>query len=94
MMLIGLLLLVFVAFTAIHGSGLEQYFMNALPGIGLLALVWGFLRFRRAQLDRNKRLPRRPLSRDEMRVARSKLRNGMKPTGLPAPRAPDTNLKY
>jgi len=94
MMLIGLLLLAFVVYTPIHGSGLEPYFIGALPGIGLLLLAWGFLRFRRAQLDRKKRLTRPPLSRDELRVARSKLRNGMRPIKHPAPRVPDTNLKY
>ena len=73
---------------------LEDYFLDALPGIGLLALAWGFLNFRRAQARKREKLRRTPLSRDELRVARSKLRNGMKPINRPAARTPDVDLKY
>jgi hypothetical protein len=90
----GLLILGAIIVAALHSLGLEEYFWEALPGIGILGLAWGFLKFRQAQAERKKRLSHSPLSRDEMRVARSKLRNGMKPIQAPAPRAPDTNLKY
>ena len=50
-----------------------RYVLAVLPVIGLLAvarMVLGFREFRRRRLERHK-YP--PLSRDEMRVARSKL---------------------
>jgi hypothetical protein len=90
----GLLILGAIIAAVLHSLGLEEYFLEALPGIGILGLAWGFLKFRQAQVERNKRLSHSPLSRDELRVARSKLRNGMKPIHHPAPRVPDTNLKY
>src|SRR5271165_6760683 len=71
--------------------GLPEYVLGVLPGIGLLLLAWGFLKFRRAHLRNREKLRHGPLSRDELRVARSKLRNGMKPINRPAPRVPDTN---
>jgi len=94
MILIGLLALgVFIA-VALSEFGLQEYFLEALPGLGILGLAWGFLKFRQARARSREKLRRGPLSRDEMRVARSKLRNGMKPSKRPAPRVPDTNLKY
>ncbi len=74
--------------------GKEEYIVEALPGLGILLLAWAFLRFRQAYVRDREKLPRRPLSRDELRIARSKLRNGLKPIQRPAPRVPDTNLKY
>ena len=65
-----------------------------LPVMGLYLLGWGWSAFRLARANRRNRLRYLPLSRDELRVARSKLRNGMKPINRPAPRAPDTFLKY
>ena len=47
-----------------------------------------------ARENRRNKWRRTPLSRDELRMARSKLRNGMKPVKHPGPRALDTNLKY
>ena len=84
----------FVLGAVIGLYNLQIYFPYMLPGIGLMVLACGILAFRRAQARRRERLRRGPLSRDEMRVARSKLRNGMKPSQRPAPRVPDTNLKY
>ncbi|MGA2240682.1 MAG: hypothetical protein ABSH11_01395 [Verrucomicrobiota bacterium] len=90
----GLLISGVIISAILREFGMQEYFLEALPGIGILGLAWAFLKFRRAQAERKKRLSHSPLSRDELRAARSKLRNGMKPINRPAPRAPDTNLKY
>jgi hypothetical protein len=94
MTLIGLLALVAYAVAMMSGLEMQDYFLEALPAPAILFLVWGILRFRQAYLQNREKLRRGPMSRDELRVARSKLRNGMKPNQRPAPRAPDTNLKY
>jgi hypothetical protein len=65
-----------------------------LPVMGLYFLGRGWSAFCLAREDRRNKLRYSPLSRDELRVARSKLRNGMKPISRPEPRAPDTFLKY
>jgi hypothetical protein len=65
-----------------------------LPAMGLYFLGRGWSAFCLARDDRRNKLRYSPLSRDELRVARSKLRNGMKPINRPAPQAPDTFLKY
>ncbi|MFZ0826286.1 MAG: hypothetical protein WAO02_02580 [Verrucomicrobiia bacterium] len=90
----GLLILGAVICGLLYEVGSEEYFGEALLGIGILGLTWGFLKFRQARARSREKLRRGPLSRDEMRVARSKLRNGMKTIHRPAPRVPDTNLKY
>ena len=93
MVLIGLLVL--GAFIEAILSGLDLgYFLEALVVPAILFLVWGVVKFRQAYLRNREKLPRGPLSRDELRVARSKLRHGMRPIQRPVPRAPDTNLKY
>jgi hypothetical protein len=94
MALFALLALAAFVATALSGLGMQEYFMEALPGIGILGLAWAFLKFRQARIRSREKLRHGPLSRDELRVARSKLRNGTKPIQRPAPRAPDTNLKY
>jgi 5-bromo-4-chloroindolyl phosphate hydrolysis protein len=94
MALIGLLALGVIIAAVLSGVGMQQYFQKALPAIGILGLAWVFLKSRQAQMRSRERLTHDPLSRDELRVARSKLRNGMKPIQRPAPRVPDTNLKY
>ena len=90
----GLLVVAAFVETLLHKFRMQEYFWEALPGIGILGLAWGFLRFRQARIRSRKKLRYGPLSRDELRVARSKLRNGMKSINRPAARAPDTNLKY
>jgi hypothetical protein len=65
-----------------------------LPVMGLYFLGRGWSAFRLAQENRRNKLRHSSLSRDELRVARSKLRNGMKPVNRPVPQAPDTFLKY
>ena len=71
-----------------------KFILPALPGIGFLltALIWRAVR--RARRNRSIRLKYASLSREEMLKARSKLKNGWKPVKPPAPRAPDTDLKY
>jgi hypothetical protein len=65
-----------------------------LPVMGLYFLGRGWSAFRLAQENRRNQLRHSPLSRDELRAARSKLRNGMKPVNRPVPQAPDIFLKY
>jgi len=74
--------------------GMQDYFLDALPGAGILVLAWVFLKMRQARRRSREKLRHGPLSRDELRIARSKLRNGMKAINRPALRVPDTNLKY
>ena len=73
---------------------LDRYFVEALPGIGLIAAAWIVLRLRQARARSRERSRYSPLSRDELRAARSKLRNGLKSAARPELRAPDTNLNY
>ncbi len=94
MALIVLLLLGFFIGALLSEFGMQAYFVESLPGIGILVLACGFLKFRQARIRSQEKLRHGPLSRDELRVARSKLRNGMKAINRPAPRVPDTNLKY
>jgi len=70
---------------------LSPVLVPIMAGFGL-ARAWSA--FQMARADRRNRLRYPPLSRDEVRVARSKLQNGMKPLGRPEPRVPDTNLRY
>jgi len=70
----GLLALTVLA-AIICDTQLHKYLLPALPGIILLALAWVGLVIRRARARRRQRLERSPLSRDELRVARSKLMN-------------------
>jgi hypothetical protein len=69
----GLLIFVAIVFTIIYSSNLQEYFLYALSGVGLLAAAWIWMFVRRARAGRRERLRYLPLSRDEMRVARSKL---------------------
>lgn len=94
MALIGLLALAVFIAAVLSEFGMQEYFLEALPGIGILGLAWAFLKMRQARIRSREKLRHGPLSRDELRVARSKLRNGMKPIQRPAPRVPDINLKY
>jgi hypothetical protein len=90
----GLLALAAVVFMIICASDLPEHYPYALPGVGLVAAAWTWRVMRRARADRRERLPYSPLSRDELRVARSKLRNGMAGPERPVPRVPDTDLRY
>ena len=55
-------------------SELLQFVSPVLPGLGLLAVAWVCVAIHRARVRRRERLHRSPLSDDELRVARSKLR--------------------
>jgi hypothetical protein len=55
---------------------LQIYFPYMLLGIGLLVAIQIWRCLRRARAERKKRLQHSPLSRDELRVARSKLLKG------------------
>jgi uncharacterized membrane protein YfcA len=51
----------------------QIYFPYLLPGIGLLAAAWIWRGLHRTRAEQKKRLQHSPLSRDELRKARSKL---------------------
>jgi hypothetical protein len=55
-------------------SELLRFVLPVLPGLGLLAVAWVCVAIRRACVRRRERLLRSPLSDDELRVARLKLR--------------------
>jgi hypothetical protein len=59
-------------------SEFRRFILPALPWLSLLPVAWVCLAIRRARVRRRERLPRSPLSDDELRVARSKLQ---KPQG-------------
>jgi len=90
----GLLIAAVFIEALLREFGKQEYFWEALPAIGILGLALGILKCCRAWKEGREKLEHGPLSRDELRAARSKLRNGMKPINRPAPRALDTDLKY
>ena len=74
----------------LHAGTSDLHLLYLLPGIAMLlaAIVWTAIR----QLRTKRNTPTFPqLSRDELRKARSKLKNSFK--SLRA-KAPDTDLKY
>lgn len=70
---LGLLILAAIFLKAVMDSELQGYVLPALPLVGLLSVVWAFLAFRSARQRQRERDKYPPLSRDELRVARSKL---------------------
>ena len=70
--LAGLVVLAALA-TIICTTELYKYLLPVLPVIGVVALAWAGVAIRRARARRHERLHHSPLSRDELRVARSKL---------------------
>ena len=94
MALFGALVLGSLLAALLSECGMQAYVLDVMPGVAILALAWAILKFRQARRRSREKLQRGPLSRDELRIARSKLRNGMRPIHRPAPRVPDTNLKY
>ena len=74
LVLMGLLALGLMMVAIIGRRDLPADLLQVLPGVGLLvvALVWRRVRQERAR-QRRERLQHGPLSRDELRVARSKL---------------------
>ncbi len=83
-----------IFFKIADAYNLLNYWPFAVIGTGL----WLLVLIRRVIADmrarRRGRYEMSPLSRDERRKARSKLQSGMNSLKRPAPRAPDTNLKY
>jgi len=73
---IGLLVIVVALAAVLQTFAREEYFPPVLAGIALPGLAWSLWKFRRAQLRRRTKSRHRPLSRDELRVARSKLMKG------------------
>ena len=73
MSVFGLLLLAVILEQIIGPANVQEYFLQALPGIGILvvALIWRMVRRSRSQ--RAIKFRREELSRDEVCKARSKL---------------------
>jgi hypothetical protein len=80
--LLGLLILGIAICAILRELNLAEYFPKALPGIIILGLAWGFLKFRQARIRSRERPLRGSLSRDELRVARSKLMKDQSRNGL------------
>jgi len=96
---VGVIIVVFLVGLAIGASQLDRYMGSILIVFGLWAAVWCVVAFRRAWLYRRQRLGLSRLSSDELAKARSKLKNRIAAmhqfqSVKPAPRAPDTDLKY
>jgi len=70
--LAGVVGLVVVAAIIVQ-SELRQYFVAALPWLGIFLVVWICQVIRRARARRRERLWRSPLSEDELSKARCKL---------------------
>ena len=83
-----------IFYQAICAFELQKFLLPAAVGAGLLPLAWIVRGIFQMRTRRQERLRFPPLSRDELRKARSKLRNGMKPVKRLATRKPDTYLKY
>jgi hypothetical protein len=94
LLFLGLLLGAAFLEAVLREYGHEEYFWDILPFAVGLVLASGILKLRQVAREHRDKLRRGPLSRDELRVARSKLQNGMKPISRPAPRPPDMDLKY
>jgi hypothetical protein len=91
---LGLIVLGAMIYSITGANNLQQFFMPALPGIGILLVALSWRIIRRARTRWRGQLKYPPLSRDEIRKARSKLRNEKLPMRQAAPRAPDIDLKY
>jgi hypothetical protein len=70
---LGGLLVLLCLIAIICSTELYKALLPGLPVVGLLAAAWMIVAIRRARARRRDRLERSPLSRDELRVARSKL---------------------
>ncbi|MBE0540586.1 MAG: hypothetical protein IH623_04285 [Verrucomicrobia bacterium] len=62
-----------VLIAVVSETRVREYLLPALPWAGVVALAWLAVAIHRARARRRERLERRPLSCDELRVARSKL---------------------
>ena len=91
---IGLLVILVALAAVLQAFAQEEYVLQVLTGVGLLGLAWGFWKFRQKLMRHRAKSRHPPLSRDELRVARSKLRNGSSPGIRSTVRVPDMDLKY
>ena len=92
--LVAALVAAFVKTT--DGFDVVQHLPLVLPPFVLFLAIFIWRAVARARARRRDGYERSPLSRDEMRKARSKLDGGTRVNRMnrPAPRPPDTNLKY
>jgi len=92
--LLGLLGLLAASRLFIDWIGWQNYIQPFLLSAGILisALSWRLIR--RTRKNQGVQSKFAALSRDEARVARSKLRNGSSPVIRPSVRVPDMDLKY
>ena len=58
----------------IQGTGLDRYWIYVVPPLAIGALAWNFVEIRRARARRRDRLPRQPLSPNELHAAFLKLK--------------------
>jgi hypothetical protein len=92
--LFGVALVGFILYQAICAFDLQGYLPPAAAVAVLLLVMWILRGIRQMRARHQEYLRFPPLSRDERLKARSKLQSGMNSLKRPAPRAPDTNLKY
>jgi hypothetical protein len=83
-----------ILFKIADAYNLLNHWPLAAIGGGLWLVILIRRAFAQMRARRRDRYERSPLSRDERLKARSKLQSGMTSLKRPAPRAPDTNLKY
>jgi hypothetical protein len=83
-----------ILFKIADDYNLLNYWPLALIGTGLWLVILVRLAIADMRARRRGRYEMSPLSRDERCKARSKLKSGMNSLKRPAPRAPDTDLKY
>jgi len=77
----------------LDAQGASQFIGPLFAGLTLIFGFWLFGLIRRAWKRRKDFWERRPLSSDEIRVARSKLKSAYPPRTIIKP-MPDTDLKY
>ena len=74
MLTLAVLFALLIATVIIIENDLHKYLLPAIPVLILYTVAWAGLAIRRVRSRRRQRLENRPLSFDEMRVARLKLR--------------------
>jgi hypothetical protein len=71
-----------IVFALIHHNDLDRYAAPTLLVLGLCLVMWAGQAIRQARARYSERLKRSSLSRDELRVARSKLMKDRKAKSL------------
>ena len=92
--LLGLPGLLAASWLFIAWIGCQNYIQPFLLSAGILIFALSWRLIRRTRKNQRGQSKFAVLSRDEVRVARSKLRNGSSPVIHPRVQAPDTDLKY